>query len=194
MVYARVLANPRASVRPFCPTADSSGQVSSHHAGSSSSDRSMTVPCAPPTGLNYAVNRYYNSLWDRFLTPDRCSGSASLGNPQSWNKYVYAGNDPINRNDPRGLEERRAGAPSARRTTTVPTMVVAVAATTRAARTATRHKTRTGRTTAVTTRCSRPVAARRNHPTRSRRPPTRHHNKLLASSSSNTGRLVVACL
>ena len=55
------------------------------------------------TGLDYAVNRYYWSQWGRFLSPDPYGGSASPGNPQSWNRYAYAGNDPANHTDPSGL-------------------------------------------------------------------------------------------
>ena len=57
------------------------------------------------TGLDYAVNRYYSSQWGRFLSPDRSWRSARLGDPQSWNRYGYATNDPVNRNDPSGLNE-----------------------------------------------------------------------------------------
>src|ERR1700691_5975051 len=54
------------------------------------------------TGLDYAMNRYYSSPWGRFMTPDRSWSSARPGNPQSWNLYAYAVNDPINGNDPSG--------------------------------------------------------------------------------------------
>ena len=51
------------------------------------------------TGLDYAMNRYYSSVWGRFLSPDPYGGSVRLGNPQSWNRYMYTLGDPINRND-----------------------------------------------------------------------------------------------
>ena len=54
------------------------------------------------TGLDYAVNRYYSSLWGRFTSPDPYAGSISLGNPQSWNRYAYEVDDPANGNDPSG--------------------------------------------------------------------------------------------
>ena len=34
---------------------------------------------------------------------DQYGGSVAPGNPQSWNRYSYVRNDPINRNDPSGL-------------------------------------------------------------------------------------------
>jgi len=39
----------------------------------------------------------------RFITPDPYGGSANPANPQSWNRYSYVNNDPINKNDPSGL-------------------------------------------------------------------------------------------
>jgi len=57
------------------------------------------------TGLDYANNRYYSSTLGRFMTPDPYRGSAMLSNPQSWNRYSYAGNDPVNAHDPSGLDD-----------------------------------------------------------------------------------------
>jgi RHS repeat-associated protein len=55
------------------------------------------------SGMDYAMNRYYSSTWGRFLTPDVQTRSSSVGNPQSWNRYSYAGGDPANQIDPLGL-------------------------------------------------------------------------------------------
>ncbi len=55
------------------------------------------------TGFDYALNRYYSNVAGRFLTPDPYGGSAWRINPQSWNRYTYAGDDPVNANDPEGL-------------------------------------------------------------------------------------------
>lgn len=57
------------------------------------------------TGLDYANQRYYSSILGRFTRPDPFGGSASLGNPQSWNRYAYVDNDPANNFDPEGLDE-----------------------------------------------------------------------------------------
>src|SRR6266567_224943 len=40
----------------------------------------------------------------RFTSPDPYGGSANLANPASMNRYIYAGNDPVNANDPSGLD------------------------------------------------------------------------------------------
>jgi RHS repeat-associated protein len=54
------------------------------------------------TGLDYAYQRYYNSQLGRFHTPDPFSASQRLATPQSWNRFSYASDDPVNRIDPNG--------------------------------------------------------------------------------------------
>jgi RHS repeat-associated protein len=58
------------------------------------------------TGLDYAVNRYYSSIIGRFLSPDpyrgNTDGPGDPANPQSWNRYAYVQNDPVNASDPTG--------------------------------------------------------------------------------------------
>jgi RHS repeat-associated protein len=55
------------------------------------------------TGQNqdYADQRYYNSWFGRFNTPDPRAG-VNPADPVSWNGYAYTGDDPVNRVDPRG--------------------------------------------------------------------------------------------
>jgi hypothetical protein len=48
--------------------------------------------------------RFYASTYGRFNTPDPKGGSAKLDNPLSWNRYSYTLDDPINGNDPTGLD------------------------------------------------------------------------------------------
>jgi len=56
------------------------------------------------TGLDYADQRYYSSQFGRFMSADPYMGSGGANNPQSWNRYTYGLADPLNHNDPRGLE------------------------------------------------------------------------------------------
>lgn len=61
-------------------------------------DRSTT------TGLDYAQNRFYDSLEGRFTQVDPIGmDAASATVPQSLNMFSYARNDPINNSDPDGL-------------------------------------------------------------------------------------------
>ncbi len=53
------------------------------------------------TALDYARNRYYARTIGRFTSVDPLGGS--LANPQSLNRYSYAGDDPVNNSDPTGL-------------------------------------------------------------------------------------------
>jgi len=57
------------------------------------------------TGLDYADQRYYASTYGRFNTPDPSRRSAKAGNPLSWNRYAYTLGDPVNGNDPKGLDD-----------------------------------------------------------------------------------------
>lgn len=59
---------------------------------------------SPLTGLDYAMNRYYDSQQGRFTQVDPLwLKASSLSNPQSLNLYAYCGNDPINHVDPSGM-------------------------------------------------------------------------------------------
>jgi RHS repeat-associated protein len=60
------------------------------------------------TGTDYAVNRQYSNSTGRFLRPDPVVGR--VGVPQSWNRYSYTQNDPVNFNDPLGLNRGAIGA------------------------------------------------------------------------------------
>ena len=55
------------------------------------------------TGLDYADQRFYANQWGRFISPDPAIGSVAPSNPQSWNRYSYVINEPVNSQDPEGL-------------------------------------------------------------------------------------------
>src|SRR5271154_7626890 len=54
----------------------------------------------PESGLDYASARHYSSTLGRFISPDPLSGTP--GNPQSWNRYSYVLNNPLQLTDPTG--------------------------------------------------------------------------------------------
>lgn len=56
------------------------------------------------TNLDFAQARHYSNIAGRFTRPDPLMASANLANPQSWNRYTYCGNDPLDFNDPSGLD------------------------------------------------------------------------------------------
>ncbi|MGH9971397.1 MAG: RHS repeat-associated core domain-containing protein, partial [Pyrinomonadaceae bacterium] len=62
------------------------------------------------TGLDFAQARYYSNSQGRFTSVDPLMASASAGNPQSWNRYAYVGNDPLNATDPGGMVGSRTPA------------------------------------------------------------------------------------
>ena len=56
------------------------------------------------TELDFAQARMYQNKHGRFTTPDPLLDSADLSNPQTFNRYVYVGNNPVNLIDPSGLD------------------------------------------------------------------------------------------
>jgi len=56
------------------------------------------------SGLDYFLARYYSASQGRFASVDPENLGASLSDPQSWNGYAYARNNPALFVDPDGLE------------------------------------------------------------------------------------------
>jgi len=54
-------------------------------------------------GTDDAMHRRYNRYWSRFEQADPYDGSYNLTDPQSFNRYAYVQNDPVNATDPTGL-------------------------------------------------------------------------------------------
>jgi RHS repeat-associated protein len=52
----------------------------------------------------HAQFRQYNPTQGRWMRPDPYSGSYNVGNPQSFNRYTYASNNPMALMDPSGLD------------------------------------------------------------------------------------------
>jgi RHS repeat-associated protein len=55
-------------------------------------------------GTDEAMFRRYNRWHSRFDQPDPYGGSYDMTNPQSFNRYAYTQNDPVNFHDPTGLD------------------------------------------------------------------------------------------
>ena len=66
------------------------------------------IPAAeicPETGLDYFGARYFSGAQGRFTTPDPLMASATVYDPQSWNRYTYGRNNPLRFIDPTGMME-----------------------------------------------------------------------------------------
>ncbi len=55
------------------------------------------------TGMAHTLWRKFDSLSARWTSPDPYAGSMTLAEPQSFNRYTYVNNDPVNHVDPTGL-------------------------------------------------------------------------------------------
>lgn len=65
-------------------------------------DFDTAAPNATSAYVDYMHARYYTARTGRFLSVD--PGRADLKKPQSWNRYSYTLNNPINNTDPDGRE------------------------------------------------------------------------------------------
>ena len=61
------------------------------------------------SGNDYFGARYYASSMGRFMSPDPLLNSGRPDNPQSWNRYAYAFNNPLRVIDPTGLYNLDSG-------------------------------------------------------------------------------------
>ncbi len=62
------------------------------------------------SGLEFAQARYYNPTHGRFTSVDPLTASASIRNPQTFNRYAYVLNSPYKFVDPLGLISETTGA------------------------------------------------------------------------------------
>ncbi|MBK9152679.1 MAG: hypothetical protein IPM25_00340 [Chloracidobacterium sp.] len=62
------------------------------------------------SGLEFAQARYYNTIHGRFTSVDPLTASASIRNPQTFNRYSYVLNSPYKYSDPLGLLSATTGA------------------------------------------------------------------------------------
>jgi len=71
-----------------------------YETGTTTKQKFTTYDRDSETGNDYTTGRMYASNLGRFLSPDLAP--AALGDPQSWNRYTYVENDPVNGIDPSG--------------------------------------------------------------------------------------------
>ncbi|HEX8153119.1 MAG TPA: RHS repeat-associated core domain-containing protein [Thermoanaerobaculia bacterium] len=64
-----------------------------------------SIPGLSAADIDYMHARYYGVSQGRFFSIDAAPGKPGL--PQSWNRYTYARNNPVNRIDPDGQRDAR---------------------------------------------------------------------------------------
>jgi RHS repeat-associated protein len=82
---------------------DSWGANTNRSINSAFQPRTFTSYERDGNGSDEAMHRRYNRWHSRFDQPDPYDGSYSLADPQSFNRYAYVQNDPVNFVDPSGL-------------------------------------------------------------------------------------------
>jgi len=97
-VYGDRLGTNRASGARFMPYGDEITSTTNDHVKFGTYTRDSY------TGLDYAGARYYASSYGNFSSPDPSMDNVDYQNPVSWNAYSYTNGDPINSNDPNGLD------------------------------------------------------------------------------------------
>jgi RHS repeat-associated protein len=99
----RVVSNP-ANGTSFEQVTMPFGTAFASESSGATNNRFTSYDRSATTGLDYAVNRHYDSGQGRFTQVDPTSMDATtLTNPQSFNLYTYCHNDPVNFTDPAGL-------------------------------------------------------------------------------------------
>jgi RHS repeat-associated protein len=68
------------------------------------------------SGLDYMLARYYGAGLGRFLAVDPSASSVDPTSPQTFNRYTYARNNPLNRIDPDGATDIYIGGAADHRT------------------------------------------------------------------------------
>ena len=103
---ARVLTNANGTVvgelghyPGACPERSRRGEKW-YETGTTTKQKFTTYERDGESGNDYTTGRMYASNLGRFLSPDLAP--AALGDPQSWNRYTYVRNDPVNQTDPSG--------------------------------------------------------------------------------------------
>ncbi|MCC6826064.1 MAG: DUF922 domain-containing protein [Acidobacteria bacterium] len=81
-----------------CETSRTATRPQARRARTTRATRKITNP-----GLEFAQARFQNPIHGRFTSVDPLTASATIRNPQSFNRYTYALNSPYKFTDPLGL-------------------------------------------------------------------------------------------
>ena len=100
----RIVTNPATGTALEQVTLPFGTVINSESTNTTTKRRFTSYDRSTATGLDYAVNRQYDSQQGRFTQVDPIGmGSVDLSEPQTLNLYAYCANDPINRFDSNGL-------------------------------------------------------------------------------------------
>ena len=90
------------------------GPYGESYSGSGTTDLNFTGQNQDTaSGLYDFLYREYHSAQGRWISPDPAGSSAvNMGNPQTWNRYAYTGNNPLSLVDSFGLEPTEGCPPS----------------------------------------------------------------------------------
>ena len=75
------------------------------------------------TGLDFAQARFYGSTQGRFTSSDPFSASAIIADPQTFNRYAYCRNNPVNSTDPTGMAAGVMAMPTGERANVVNALI-----------------------------------------------------------------------
>ena len=89
---------------PFGEEISSSQRTGGGYAGDEIRKKFTSYERDDESGLDFAQARYYPTNQGRFSSPDPHMASAKTVSPQTWNRYSYILNNPINLIDPSGLD------------------------------------------------------------------------------------------
>jgi RHS repeat-associated protein len=86
------------------PFADGTTQTVSAPGPNQDNSSFASLEMDQESGTSHAQFRQYSPAQGRWMSPDPYSGSYDFSNPQSFNRYSYAGNSPVTSVDPSGLD------------------------------------------------------------------------------------------
>jgi RHS repeat-associated protein len=111
----RVVTSPTGGVisrQDYQPFGEELGAVgmrssdSSYGAANSARQKFAGMEKDDVSGMSHTLWRKYDGMSGRWTSPDPYDATMTIGDPQSFNRYAYVNNDPVNQTDPDGLYPR----------------------------------------------------------------------------------------